>query len=86
MRILLLYVEIIKYYMCLVLNHCLEDRRGACDVCNKCSSNDHRLFLHGAINTLQDAVWQLWDDGLSTQQEGKSDVRGWVSHSRSDNR
>jgi hypothetical protein len=19
----------------------------------------------------------LWDDGLSTQQEGKSDVRGW---------
>jgi hypothetical protein len=37
MRILLLYTEIVKYYLCLVLNRCVggpQPLRGACDVCN----------------------------------------------------
>jgi hypothetical protein len=46
MRILLLYIEIVKYYLCLVLNRCVggpQPLRGACDVFKiwrriKCSS------------------------------------------------
>jgi hypothetical protein len=72
MRLLLLICENYQGYMCLVLNHCLMDQRGACDVCKLSSSSKNRLFLNGVIYTLQDfAVEQLWDDGLSTQLEGE---------------
>jgi hypothetical protein len=40
-------VEIIRYYMCLVLNHCLEDQRGPAMFANKAVQRITDFFCKG---------------------------------------
>ena len=70
MRILLLYIEIVKCYLCLVLNHCLGGpqlpclRHGTIEgpamfaniKKNKCLQFNDLLFFGDFINTVQDSA------------------------------